>query len=150
MIAGVRYRHTNLVARDWRTLARFYIELFGCAVVPPERDLSGLDFERGVGTRGARARGAHLRLPGTADLTLEIFEYENPVHAGHRAVTRPGFAHIAFSVASVSGARAEILAAGGNAVGEVVTTTIATGARITWCYVSDPEGNIIELQSVDG
>jgi hypothetical protein len=28
-----------------------------------------------------------------------------------------------------------------------VTLTTATGARVTWCYVTDPEGNIIELQS---
>jgi hypothetical protein len=24
---------------------------------------------------------------------------------------------------------------------------IATGAKVTWCYVTDMEGNIIELQS---
>jgi hypothetical protein len=41
-----------------------------------------------------------------------------------------------------------VLAAGGSAVGAIVTTTIATGERITWCYVTDPEDNIIELQSV--
>jgi len=29
----------------------------------------------------------------------------------------------------------------------VVTLTIATGAKVTWCYLSDPEGNLIELQS---
>jgi catechol-2,3-dioxygenase len=32
-------------------------------------------------------------------------------------------------------------------VGEVVTLTTAAGRRVTWCYVTDPEGNIIELQS---
>ena len=148
MIAGVRYRHTNLVARDWHGLAGFYIEHFGCIVVPPERDLSGGDFERGVGMKGARARGAHLLLPGTDDITLEVFEYAEPADAGSRSVTRPGFAHIAFAVESVVDARAEVLRAGGTAVGQVVTTTIAGGARITWCYVTDPEGNIIELQSV--
>jgi glyoxylase I family protein len=31
--------------------------------------------------------------------------------------------------------------------GEIVTLTVATGAKVTWCYVTDPEGNIIELQS---
>jgi hypothetical protein len=24
---------------------------------------------------------------------------------------------------------------------------IATGAKVTWCYVTDMEGNIVELQS---
>ena len=38
MITGARYVHTNLIARDWRELARFYVEVFGCELVPPERD----------------------------------------------------------------------------------------------------------------
>ena len=60
---------------------------------------------------------------------------------------RPGFGHIAFSVQSVSDARDEVLAAGGMPLGEIVTLTTATGARVNWCYVRDPEGNIIELQA---
>ena len=62
-------------------------------------------------------------------------------------VNRPGFGHIAFSVEDVAGARAEVLAAGGKPVGEVVTVTLPGGAQVTWCYVTDPEGNVIELQS---
>ena len=41
MIAGARYGHTNLIAKDWRALARFYEEQFGCIPVPPERDFGG-------------------------------------------------------------------------------------------------------------
>jgi len=40
------------------------------------------------------------------------------------------------------------LSHGGSAVGEVVTVTVSPTARVTWCYVRDPEGNIVELQSV--
>jgi catechol-2,3-dioxygenase len=29
----------------------------------------------------------------------------------------------------------------------VVTLTAGDGRRVTWCYVTDPEGNIIELQA---
>jgi hypothetical protein len=25
--------------------------------------------------------------------------------------------------------------------------SMSTGARVTWCYVTDPEGNIVELQA---
>jgi len=62
-------------------------------------------------------------------------------------VNRPGLAHLAFEVATVEDARREILAAGGKAVGEVVTLTTSAGTRVTWCYVTDPEDNIIELQA---
>jgi hypothetical protein len=27
-----------------------------------------------------------------------------------------------------------------------VTLTTSAGSTVTWCYVADPEGNIVELQ----
>jgi predicted enzyme related to lactoylglutathione lyase len=149
MIRDARYVHTNLIARDWRALSRFYREVFGCTPVPPERDFSGPDLEAGTGVPGSRLEGVHLRLPGHAGdgPTLEIFQYSRLAPAVEPAVNRPGFAHIAFSVASVTEAREQVLSHGGSAVGEVVTLETATGAEVTWCYVKDPEGNILELQS---
>lgn len=47
----------------------------------------------------------------------------------------------------MAAAREATLAAGGRAVGEMVTLQTASGAHVTWCYVTDPEGNIIELQA---
>jgi predicted enzyme related to lactoylglutathione lyase len=149
MIAGARYGHTNLIAEDWRRLANFYIELFGCEFVPPERDFTGEKLERLTGLAGAHLRGAHLRLPGYGEggPTLELFNYSELDTKAKRAVNRPGFGHIAFAVDDVHSARAAVLAAGGSAVGEVVTLTTATGSRVTCCYVTDLEDNIIELQS---
>jgi catechol 2,3-dioxygenase-like lactoylglutathione lyase family enzyme len=149
MIQGARYAHTNLIARDWRRLAAFYQELFGCTPVPPERAYSGSTLEAGTGVPGAKLSGVHLRLPGYGSdgPTLEIYSYLPEAPAVMPEVNRPGFGHIAFQVAAVPAARAQVLAAGGSAVGEVVTLTTATGAQVTWCYVRDPEGNIIELQA---
>ena len=149
MIANAKYAHTNLVARDWRSLARFYRDVFGCVPVPPERDYSGPDLEAGTGVPGARLQGVHLRLPGhgAEGPTLEVFQYSLLASEVEAAVNRPGFAHIAFSVAHVSEARAEVLSHGGSAVGDIVTLATDRGAAVTWCYVSDPEGNVIELQS---
>jgi len=149
MITGARYVHTNLIARDWRELARFYVEQFGCVVVPPERAYAGAALEAGTGIAGAQLAGVHVRLPGHgADgPTLEIFSYV-PAGAGEAAaVNRPGYGHIAFEVGSVEAAREQVLGAGGRAVGEVVCVATADGRRVTWCYVTDPEGNIVELQS---
>src|SRR5262245_59726127 len=77
VIEGARYAHTNLIAHDWRRLASFYTDLFGCTLVPPERNYSGADLEAGTGVPGAQLTGAHLRLPGHGDSgpTLEIFHY---------------------------------------------------------------------------
>ena len=78
---------------------------------------------------------------------MEIFSYTPQAARLSVSVNQPGFAHIAFQVEEVSLARAAVLAAGGKAVGEVVTLTITSGAKVTWCYLADPEGNLIELQS---
>jgi predicted enzyme related to lactoylglutathione lyase len=149
MTITARYVHTNLIALDWRTLKRFYHDVLGCVPVPPERDLSGPDMDAGTGIPGAHLRGMHLRLPGRGDdgPTLEIFTYDPALARPATAVNRPGFGHIAFSVEDVAAARADILAAGGMPVGEVVTVTVGDGAQVTWCYATDPEGNVIELQS---
>ena len=149
MIAGAKYGHTNLIAQDWRALARFYEQHFGCTPVPPERDYKGPDLDRGTGIRGAELRGAHLRLPGHGPdgPTLEIFNYNILQEKPGVAVNRLGFGHIAFLVDDVPSARETVLAAGGQPVGEVVTLTTAAGSKVTWVYVTDPEGNVIELQS---
>jgi predicted enzyme related to lactoylglutathione lyase len=138
-----------LIARDWRALAAFYERVFGCLRVPPERDFAGPELEAGTGVPGARLQGIHLRLPGFGPEgpTLEIFHYSSLAEALPTAVNRPGFGHIAFVVPDVAAARDEVRTAGGRPLGEIVTLTTATGARVTWCYVTDPEGNAIELQS---
>ena len=149
MIPNARYGHTNLIARDWRKLATFYEEVFGCVPVPPERDYAGPELERGTGVKGSTVKGVHLRLPGHGPdgPTLEIYSYSVEAEGVRPEVNRPGFGHIAFAVPDVRRAQAEVLGAGGSLLGEIVTLTTATGARVTWCYMRDPEENIIELQS---
>jgi predicted enzyme related to lactoylglutathione lyase len=149
MIKGARYVHTNLITQDWRALAHFYEQVFGSEVVPPIRDFAAYEVEAGTGVPGGALRGVHLKLPGHGPNgpTLEIFTYSQQLPSAPTAANRPGFAHIAFAVADVSKAREEVLAAGGRSVGEIVTVTTSSGVTIQWCYVTDPEGNIIELQT---
>ncbi|HET9886101.1 MAG TPA: VOC family protein, partial [bacterium] len=96
-IRGAKFGHTNLIARDWRTLADFYVRLFGCVPVPPERNYSGPTLESGTGVPGATLQGVHLRLPGGGDQspTLEVYSYSKLIPGPRPAVNRPGFGHIA-------------------------------------------------------
>jgi len=148
-VIDARFGHLNLIARDWRALADFYIRVFGCEIVPPERDYSGDELAAGTGVPGASLRGAHLRLPGHGPTgpTLEVYQYGSMPDGLPPAANRPGFQHIAFAVPSVAAARETVLAEGGAAVGSVVTLQAADGRFVTWAYVTDPEGNIVELQS---
>ena len=147
-----KYVHTNLIARDWRTLVSFYETVFGCVPLPPERDLSGPWLEAATRVPGARIRGMHLRLPGWPDNgpTLEIFEYPPGGPDAETIVHRRGFGHIAFEVDDVLAAQREVLTAGGKEFGSVVSLPVPGAGVVTFVYVADPEGNLIELQSWSG
>lgn len=144
----IRYVHTNIVARDWRRLAAFYRDVFGCVSVPPERNQSGDWLERGTGLAGASLQGAHLRLPGHGDNgpTLEIYQYGRVAESAPSAPNRQGFAHIAFEVDDVAAVRTAVLQHGGGERGEITTHEIAGKGVITFVYLTDPEGNILEIQ----
>jgi catechol 2,3-dioxygenase-like lactoylglutathione lyase family enzyme len=147
-IPNAKYVHTNLIARDWKRLADFYTRVFGCALVPPERDLSGQWLDDATSVPNAHLYGAHMRLPGYGDTgpTLEIFQYDAELDKPTTAVNRPGFGHIAFLVDDVDAARDAVIEAGGSDVGKIVSSEIAGAGKIRFVYVADPEGNIIELQ----
>jgi predicted enzyme related to lactoylglutathione lyase len=146
---NARFVHVNLIAKDWRSLASFYQRVFDCSIVPPERDYTGPLLDAGTGIPGAKLRGAHLRLPGfdSNGPTLEIYQYEPAGDEPPHAVNSLGYGHIAFSVDDVAEARRNVLANGGTSVGELVTLSTADGRKVTWAYLRDPEGNIIELHS---
>lgn len=144
-----RYKHTNIVARDWRLLADFYAKTFGCIPVRSDIALSGEWLAKGVGIEHAELTGAHLLVPGHGENgpTLEIFQYHENLENLAPAANRIGFGHIAFEVDEVAAAAAEVIQNGGSAIGEVVSHDIPGAGVLTFIYVADPEGNIIELQS---
>jgi catechol 2,3-dioxygenase-like lactoylglutathione lyase family enzyme len=145
---GIRYAHTNLIADNWRRLADFYIEVFACVPVSSERDHHGPLTDDLTGISGARIQGQHLRLPGHGDNgpTLEVFTYAKNAPHPPTELHRPGFQHLAFEVDDVPAKRGEILARGGADVGKLVTLDIPGAGKLTLIYMTDPEGNIIELQ----
>ncbi len=148
---STKYVHTNLVARDWRKLAHFYETVFDCVPAPPERDLAGRWLEEGVGVPGAHIRGMHLRLPGygAQGPTLEIFQYEPEAPGIAPVVNRPGLAHLAFAVDDVPAMREAVRAAGGGELGKIVSLEVAGAGTVTIAYLTDPEGNIVEVQKWD-
>lgn len=147
----IKYTHTDLIARDWKTLAGFYMEVFGCVPVPPERDLSGEWVDRFTGLPGAHIRGAHLALPGYPEgegPTLEVFQYDEEAEGIPAAINRPGFGHIAFAVDDVRACVADMIAHGGGLLGDIIQEK-AAGRILTAAYALDPEGNIVEVQRWD-
>ena len=147
----VKFTHTNVIARDWKKLAQFYIDVFGCKPVYPERDLKGAWIDRVTNIKDVHIKGIHLQLPGNADgPTLEIFQYNEQIEDRVLpAINGPGFAHIAFLVDDVLQIYNKLLEHGGCKVGELVEKEIEGVGLLTIIYARDPEGNIVEIQSWD-
>jgi predicted enzyme related to lactoylglutathione lyase len=150
MPLSAKYTHTNIVAKDWRRLAKFYEDVFGCTPLPPERDYRGAWINNVTALQEEISlAGMHLRLPGHGPTgpTLEIFQYSRQADRPPTAANMPGFAHIAFHVDDVPAARATVLAAGGHDLGKLHSMNVPGAGTITLIYMTDPEGNIIELQN---
>jgi catechol 2,3-dioxygenase-like lactoylglutathione lyase family enzyme len=144
-----KYKHTNIVSANWQSLARFYQEVFGCALVPPERNLSGKWLDIGTGIKNAQLAGVHLRFPGYGNNgpTLEIYQYSHNEPKLPAAANREGIAHLAFEVDDVHEATIKVLQHGGTKVGDITSAEVEGVGLLTFVYLADPEGNIIELQA---
>jgi catechol 2,3-dioxygenase-like lactoylglutathione lyase family enzyme len=145
----MRYAHTNIAARDWKKLSEFYINVFGRTVKPPERKLSGDWLDRGTGLSEAELEGVHLLLPGYGDSgpTLEIFSYKDTYECEPVMANYTGFTHIAFEVEDVERIFSDALKRGATKLGKVTKKIIDGIGLLSFVYLRDPEGNILEIQS---
>ena len=73
----IKYKHTNIIARDWKKLTTFYEKVLGCTRVPQKDTFQGDGWRKGTGVKNAKFSGIHLRLPclGKNGPTLEIYQY---------------------------------------------------------------------------
>lgn len=145
----IRYAHTNLIAKNIPLLTSFYTEVLGCRSIGQTRDLRGDWVDRLTGIQHAHIFGEHLALPGYDEggPTLELFSYDEVISHTAGAVNASGFTHLAFAVDDVEETLAAVLARGGRMVGELVHADYPDGRKATFVYATDPEGNILELQS---
>ena len=145
----IKYSHTNLIAKDVTLLVSFYKDVFSCRSIGETRDLSGGWVDRLTGIENAHIFGEHLALPGfdAGGPTLEVFGYDAVVSHTAPGVNASGFSHIAFAVEDVRVSLQSVLSHGGGQVGELVEQRYDDGRTITVVYATDPEGNILELQS---
>lgn len=145
----MRYAHTNIVSRNWRRLAEFYIKVFDCVEKPPRRNLSGDWLDQATGLNNARLEGMHLMLPGHGENgpTLEIFSYRDMQAGEPIQANCTGFTHIAFEVANVADTLVAALEMGASKLGEITRKEVTGMGILEFIYFRDPDGNIVEIQS---
>jgi len=146
-----KFSHVNIICKDWKKLADFYIKVFDCKPKPPERNLSGKWVDELTSLSEATIKGMHLLLPGYEKdgPTLEIFEYNKNIGNPSKDINLEGFGHIAFAVDDVQEKLNFLIENGGTTVGKLIDADIAGVGKITAVYARDPEGNIIEIQKWD-
>lgn len=142
------FSHVNLISKNWRKLADFYIAVFECREKPPIRDLKGEWVDCLTAMRRVRIEGIHLLLPSSEDdgPTLEIFQYNENIATEVKPLNKEGFGHIAFKVDDVHKSVEKLLEHGGALLSEIVEAEVEGAGFISVVYARDPEGNIIEIQ----
>jgi len=147
MITGLH--HGNLVVSDLDRAKKFYTEVLGLHTVL-ETEIDEPEFDRGVGIPGTKVRALFLAIPNSPT-QIEIFQYVAP----HKSKPRPadalpsdiGFGHLAFLVDDIDAVHRRLAE---NKVPFVsspvrISDTHKDCAGIRFCYLSDPDGTIVEL-----
>ncbi len=145
----IKFAHTNIITNDWKRVADFYINVFDCKPLSPERNLKGNWLDKATNIENAHLIGIHLALPGYEnDLpTLEIFQYDNNLDNLEGFINRIGLGHMAFKVDNVQEILNKLIQNGGTLLGEVIETEVANVGHLTFVYARDIDGNIVEIQN---
>jgi len=145
----MRFSHTNIISTDWKKLSNFYIQVFNCRIIPPLRKQEGKWLEIGTGVKNAKLEGVHLKLPGYKKNgpTLEIYQYHNIKKQESVLPNQRGFGHIAFEVDNIEEIIIKIETLGGSTFGKLTKREIVGVWLLTFIYVRDCDGNLIELQN---
>jgi len=147
----IRLAHVSITAKDLRRLAAFYIDAFGFVPYREERGFSGEWVEKGTGVPGADFTRIHLRLPGAKEhgTELEIIQYSKAAEdTAPPAANRTGLRHLAFEAGNpeeLHGLYDRVIEIGGGKLGEISEREIEGLGTVTFVYMTDLEGNIIEL-----
>ncbi|MFN8575868.1 MAG: VOC family protein [Candidatus Sericytochromatia bacterium] len=145
----IKYGHTNIITNDWKKLCDFYEIVFKCVPIAPKRDQKGLWLDKGTGLKNAHIQGMHMKLPGydTNGPTLEIYQYSEIIQIDKPQPNRKGFGHIAFQTDEIHNLLEFALKNGAQKIGDISEKYIEGVGLLTFIYINDPDGNIIELQN---
>lgn len=144
---SIKYTHTNIITKDWKKLVKFYVDVFNCTPIYPERDLKGDWIDKLTKIDDVNIKGIHVALPGYENgPTLEIFEYNKDIENDQK-INKIGFSHIAFHVESVEQVLENLLKSGGEKNSEIIKKDYGDLGLLTVVYAKDPDGNYVEIQN---
>ena len=128
----------------------FYADVFGCELVPPERDIRSADLD--AATRSPRCAPdrrspappwPRRHRPDDRDLLVRS---DRGSRGSERGAPRLG-PHRVPGPGRSGRARRRPREWWRARSGRSSTTQTSDGSSVTWCYATDPDGNIVELQA---
>jgi len=144
----MKYLHLNIVSKDAIKLADFYINVFDCAV-RSKGHMVGDWLDKGTGLMNAEINSIELCLPGYPEKYpyFEIFQYlKIEGESNIKTSDTLGFTHISFEVDDVEVTLKKAIQHGAKPYGEVAVKEFK-GGILTFVYVKDPDGNIVEIEN---
>jgi catechol 2,3-dioxygenase-like lactoylglutathione lyase family enzyme len=133
--------HVGIVVDDLAAAMAFFVELG--LELQGEGAVEGDWVDRVVGLTGVRAEIAMMQTPD-GHARLELTRFHAPAGRGgdrQAAANTPGIRHLAFAVDDIDAVLASLQARGAELIGEIERYE----DRYRLCYVSGPEGIIVEL-----
>lgn len=142
---NIKYSHTNIISKDYKKLANFYVENLNCKFIN-DINFDGDWIDKMTMLKNVKIKGCQLSLPGYDEgPTLEIFQYQDgDLNNIANKPNTQGYGHIAFLVNEIENVLNKIINNGGKQVGDLIIKDF--GNKILKAvYLHDPENNIIEL-----
>lgn len=141
----MKLAHINLVARNAKTLAAFYINVMKCEPFREPKILSGDKVSLGNGLANSEIYSIWLKFPKLDFPFLEIHQHTVTLQRSPPRVNEPGYGHLSFQTDNINDALSDIMRCGGAQVGQI--TNFGTTERpYLIAYACDPEGNLLELE----
>jgi len=141
MVPLQRLTHVGLCVSDLDRSLGFYRDLLGFRV-RDELDVEGEPADRLLRLRGVKLRAVYLERDG---VTLELLRFASPPGPAPRRRTMHelGLTHLSFRVGDLDATLAALRAAGAHVLDDTLIRVAASGAAA--CFVTDPDGQLIEL-----
>lgn len=149
MIKVNKFRHIAIIVNDFDKMIDFYSKILGFEVLRIF-EIETEDFRKGVGISDAKAKVAHLSIPGNG-VEIEMFEYSQKRERMEdlSIANAPGFRHMAFFVDNLEEAYESLKENGIEFYSEpILVKEPESVAGFRFVYFKDPEGNIIELNQL--
>jgi glyoxylase I family protein len=141
MVQLERLTHVGICVTDLERSLRFYRDLLGFRY-EHELHVEGEPADRLLGLAGVDLRAVYLSRDG---VRIELLAFASPPGPppSSRVMNAPGLTHLSFRVADVEATLAALRAAGARVLDDTLIRMPARGAVA--CFVTDPDGQLIEL-----